>query len=211
DLEVTGSTTLQFPPETFSDRRLKTNIQTLEGSLMKISLLRGVFYSWANQLEGVSFDPERHVGVLAQDVEAVLPEVVHSILGGRYLGVAYAELVPLLIEAVKELDRRTQETQAQMQAQQAQMRQSRSQGNAAEAEVEAPETEAQAEEERTEEAQAQAQRGQRPPYGGLDGDGTGTSNSGGALRSALRLLALRIAELEAGNEQLRQQLGLLTE
>ena len=54
-------------------------------------------------LEGVKFDTARHVGIMAQDVKSVLPEAVHPIRNGAYL-VNYADLVPVLVEAIRELD-----------------------------------------------------------------------------------------------------------
>ena len=53
----------------------------------------------------MKLDRERHVGVLAQDVQSVLPEVVEKKgIGGKYLGVDYSSMVPLLIEAIHDLD-----------------------------------------------------------------------------------------------------------
>lgn len=76
----------------FSDARLKTNVQTLQDSLKIVS-----------QLRGVSFDKDgkRSIGVIAQEVQEVLPEVVQD---GEYLSVAYGNIVGLLIEAIKELN-----------------------------------------------------------------------------------------------------------
>jgi len=56
---------------------------------------------------GHRFDSKRHVGVIAQEVKEVLPEVVDEIYDGKFLGVDYPALIPLLIEAVRELDERT--------------------------------------------------------------------------------------------------------
>jgi hypothetical protein len=99
-----------------SDRRLKTNIQPLMSALMKVQSLSGFTYNWnylANQIAG--FDTgSRLVGVYAQDVQSVLPEAVKlapfdndgtdvSISGENYLTVQYEKIVPLLIEAIKEL------------------------------------------------------------------------------------------------------------
>jgi hypothetical protein len=53
---------------------------------------------------GIVMDDRRHLGMLAQDVAQVFPEAVASMQGGRYLGVNYLELIPLLVEAVRELD-----------------------------------------------------------------------------------------------------------
>ena len=92
-----------------SDRRLKTDIVPLDAALDKINQLRGMKYSWINKPtsdKGGMFDKRRHVGVFAQDVEAVLPEAVslHEGFGdGAFLMVEYQALIPLLIEAVREL------------------------------------------------------------------------------------------------------------
>jgi hypothetical protein len=108
-MTVYGNTWYQYNPTVASDARLKTDIEPLEDSLAKVSKLRGVYYSWIqDEASGLTFDTDRHVGVLAQDVQAVLPEIVASAYGGRYLGVKYPELIPLLVEAIRELDARTQ-------------------------------------------------------------------------------------------------------
>jgi len=52
----------------------------------------------------MKFDERRHVGLFAQDVQAVLPEAVSPILNGDYLGVNYSDLVPVIVEALKELE-----------------------------------------------------------------------------------------------------------
>jgi len=93
---------------TASDRRLKTDIVRLDNSLEKVSKLRGVYYKWVqDDRTGHTFDSKRHVGVIAQEVRSVLPEVVDSIYDGNFLGVDYPALIPLLIEAIRELDERT--------------------------------------------------------------------------------------------------------
>jgi hypothetical protein len=81
-----------------SDQSLKENINTIENALDKISQLRGVSYEW---LDKARFGSSTEIGVIAQEVEQVVPEVVSS--GGAYKSVKIANLVGLLIEAVKEL------------------------------------------------------------------------------------------------------------
>jgi hypothetical protein len=81
-----------------SDQSLKENINTIENALDKISQLRGVSYEW---LDKARFGTSTEIGVIAQEVERVVPEVVSS--GGEYKSVKIANLVGLLIEAVKEL------------------------------------------------------------------------------------------------------------
>ena len=89
---------------TISDERLKNHVETLDGALDKVSSLRGVTYTWnAGSREG-----KRDLGVIAQEVEAVIPEIVHEkemalIDGEIYKTVDYEKLTALLIEAVKEL------------------------------------------------------------------------------------------------------------
>ena len=81
-----------------SDRRLKENIETIDNALEKVSNLRGVYFDLKSN-PGV-----RKTGVIAQEVEEVLPEVVKtSEEGDQIKSVAYANMVGLLIEAVKEL------------------------------------------------------------------------------------------------------------
>lgn len=82
----------------FSDRRLKSNINTQEGSLDKVKSLRGVTYEWKNDETNA-----QKIGFIAQEVEAVYPEVVETRQDG-YKAVNYAVLVSALVEAIKELD-----------------------------------------------------------------------------------------------------------
>ena len=59
---------------TASDERLKENIEPLEGSLNKILKLKGVKYDWKNKERGTN-----QIGLIAQEVEKVVPEVVNTI------------------------------------------------------------------------------------------------------------------------------------
>lgn len=76
----------------YSDRRLKSDIVTIPNALDTVSKLRGVNFTK---------DGKASTGVIAQEVQEVIPEVVH--VGEEYLSVAYGNLVGVLIEAVKEL------------------------------------------------------------------------------------------------------------
>jgi hypothetical protein len=103
----------------YSDERLKTKIQVIPNALEKVMELRGITYN-ANELaESFGFiNKEKQVGVIASDVEKVLPEAVKpapfdimifedteiSRSGENYKTVQYEKLVPLLIEAIKELN-----------------------------------------------------------------------------------------------------------
>ena len=108
-----------IPP---SDQRLKTNITPLSSSLDKILALNGVRYNYnfkldnyeniditklteakQKSIEGDNFEGDAtiHLGLLAQEVEKVVPEVVKADEKG-ILGVNYMALIPLLIESIKE-------------------------------------------------------------------------------------------------------------
>jgi hypothetical protein len=84
-----------------SDMRLKTDIEPIPNALEKVLALNGVYFHWtkdAQQPDG------RQVGVIAQNVQQVLPEIVSTSPSSKdYLSVDYTRLVPVLIEAVKEL------------------------------------------------------------------------------------------------------------
>jgi hypothetical protein len=99
----------------YSDRRLKDIEGNISNALEKVTKLNGVYYE-QNELAGklgyTKFD-ERQIGLIAQQVKEVLPEVVrtavfdsnkygNSISGENYLTVQYSKIVPLLIEALKE-------------------------------------------------------------------------------------------------------------
>jgi hypothetical protein len=86
-----------------SDARFKKEIQPVDSATEKVTRLRGVSYVWDRASNPEKNFPEgRHYGVIAQEVEQVLPEVVQEGPQGDK-AVAYTELVPVLIEAVKEL------------------------------------------------------------------------------------------------------------
>jgi hypothetical protein len=82
----------------YSDKRLKTNIETISGALEKVNALRGVTFDK---------DGKRGLGVIAQEVEKILPEVVLD--GEEYKSVAYGNIVGVLIEAVKEQQKQINE------------------------------------------------------------------------------------------------------
>ncbi|MGA9898829.1 MAG: tail fiber domain-containing protein, partial [Terriglobales bacterium] len=101
---------------TYSSRRWKTNIQTLHGALAKVEQLRGVSYD----LKGSG---KHEVGVIAEEVGAVVPEVVSYEENGKDArGVDYSRLTALLIEAMKEQQRELQQEQAVLRGQAAAIR-----------------------------------------------------------------------------------------
>jgi hypothetical protein len=85
-----------------SDIRLKDNIQVIKGSLDKIGDIRGVEFDWNDKSPGWARERGHDVGVIAQEVQKVVPEIVVERKSG-YLGVDYKRLIPLLVESIKEL------------------------------------------------------------------------------------------------------------
>lgn len=85
-----------------SDARLKENLEVIPNALDKVSSLTGYTFDW-NDKQTAYEAGKRDVGIVAQDVEAVLPEVVVDREETGYKAVNYEKLVPLLIEAIKEL------------------------------------------------------------------------------------------------------------
>jgi len=81
----------------YSDIRGKTNIETIPNALDKVDAIRGVTYNKIENPEGY-----RYMGVIAQELQDVIPEVVIEDTDGK-LSVAYGNIVGVLIEAVKEL------------------------------------------------------------------------------------------------------------
>jgi hypothetical protein len=92
-----------FPGEiaNYSDKRLKFNIEDIPEPLKTICKLKGVRYN-RNDIKN---DSKKHIGLIAQEVEKVVPEVVNNAGGdNNYLSVSYGNLVSLLIESVKEMN-----------------------------------------------------------------------------------------------------------
>ena len=83
-----------------SDERLKDDIELITNPLEKINKLKGVSYRW-NGKQDIYPVGNKDSGIIAQDVEAVLPELVQTNPNG-YLGVKHDRLVGLLIEGIKE-------------------------------------------------------------------------------------------------------------
>ncbi|MGI0115221.1 tail fiber domain-containing protein [Zooshikella sp. RANM57] len=107
-----------------SDYRLKTNVLSLQNSLDKLSTIKGVSYNYdipmseehnaliqslpaadqqscSEKFNKLTQIQNEQIGVIAQDVQAVFPELVSNKCG--YLQVDYVGLIPVMIEAIKEL------------------------------------------------------------------------------------------------------------
>jgi hypothetical protein len=100
-LEVNGRLKTQGINE-LSDARYKKDIQTLTNALANIEKLRGVSYDWKQaEFPEKNFDAKHQIGLIAQELELVYPELVNTDADG-YKSVDYSKLVAVLIEAVKE-------------------------------------------------------------------------------------------------------------
>jgi len=89
-----------------SDGRFKRDIQTLPNALRTVEALRGVRYNWkTDEFADRDFPKGEQIGLIAQEVQKVVPQAVVPMTDG-YLAVDYSRLVPLLIEAIKEQDKR---------------------------------------------------------------------------------------------------------
>ena len=98
DMSGAGAATFNNDVTAFSDERLKTDIKTIENALEKVSQMRGVTF----KRDGVD-----GTGVIAQEVQPHLPEVIHD--KQEYLSVAYGNMVGILIEAIKDLKKQVDE------------------------------------------------------------------------------------------------------
>jgi hypothetical protein len=99
--------------DTCSDARFKTHVMTLSQALARVLALRGVAYDWNRDAwTQRHFPAGRQVGFLAQEVEQVLPEVVHTDQNGYKL-VAYQNVVPVLVEAMKQEHKQLESVKAE--------------------------------------------------------------------------------------------------
>jgi hypothetical protein len=96
-LDVTGTIRATGDVIAYSDARVKDNVKTIEAPLDLVTKLRGVTYT-----RNDSEDKSEKVGVIAQEVLEILPQVVSQDDNGNY-SVAYGNMVGVLIEAIKEL------------------------------------------------------------------------------------------------------------
>ena len=91
-----------------SDMRLKNNLKVIEGALDKIDGIAGYEFDWNDNSPGWARERGHDVGVVAQEIEKIHPEIVEERKNG-YLGVDYKRLVPLLIQSIKELKQEVEE------------------------------------------------------------------------------------------------------
>ena len=92
-----GQVIMQYGYYLSSDERIKTNIKTIENALEKTLLLRGVEYN------DIRIEPDKkHLGLIAQEVELIIPEIVGFDEETKIKNISYHSLIPLLIESIKD-------------------------------------------------------------------------------------------------------------
>ena len=105
DMSAAGAATFNNDVTAFSDKRLKTDVTDIENALEKVQQMQGVYYR-RNDVENAKMQ----VGVLAQDMEKILPEVVLTADDEMQTkSVDYGKITSVLIEAVKELSAKVKE------------------------------------------------------------------------------------------------------
>lgn len=100
-LTVTGQILSNADVVAYSDARFKTNLQVIDNPINKILSINGYKYDM------LGVDNSRQVGVIAQEIEEILPEAVYKDQNG-HLGVRYTNLIPLLIEGFKQQQKEIQ-------------------------------------------------------------------------------------------------------
>ena len=84
-----------------SDIRVKKEVHPIEDALAKVLTMRGVTYQWRDENTSEAIENRQNIGLIAQEVEKILPEVVQTGVDG-YKSICYGDLASLLIEAIKE-------------------------------------------------------------------------------------------------------------
>jgi hypothetical protein len=97
----------------YSDMRLKKYLGKIENAVDKVKQLEGFYYEANEIAQKLGYKPKREVGVSAQSVQEVLPEIVADApINSNYLTISYERLTPLLIEAIKEQQKEIDELKA---------------------------------------------------------------------------------------------------
>ena len=105
-LDVAGTIRATGDVIAYSDERLKENVKTIDNSLEKVNKLRGVEFNKIGE-------DKKSIGVIAQEIEKILPEVVETDEDGMK-SVAYGNVVGVLIEAIKELNKEVKELKTKL-------------------------------------------------------------------------------------------------
>ena len=105
----TGNVTAYYS----SDIKLKDNIRPIENSLFKISKLRGVEFDWNDNADIVEREKGHDVGLIAQEVEEVLPEIVTTRKDG-YKAIQYEKVVSLLVQGINDQQKQIEDLKKEL-------------------------------------------------------------------------------------------------
>ena len=99
----------------YSDERLKTKLGNIPNALNKVLSLNGFYFEANETAQALGYTKRKEVGVSAQEVEAILPEIIAPApIDAQYKTLDYGKLVPLLIEAIKDLNAKVDSLQTQL-------------------------------------------------------------------------------------------------
>jgi hypothetical protein len=88
----------------YSDDRLKTRMDNISSALEKVQSLNGFYYTANDLAQSLGYSNKTEVGLSAQEVQSVLPEVIAPApIDSQYMTIHYERVIPLLVEAIKEL------------------------------------------------------------------------------------------------------------
>ena len=105
EIRATGDITAGY-----SDDKLKNRIGNIENALNKVSQLAGFYYTPNDLAKTLGYNDRKQVGLSAQEVQKILPEVVvPAPIDSKFLTIQYERMIPLLVEAIKELSNEIQE------------------------------------------------------------------------------------------------------
>jgi hypothetical protein len=115
-LQINGTLAGNAAYINLSDQRYKTDIKPINNAVQKMMQLRGVSFIWKKQMPGYhSPDNQLHTGFIAQEVEQVLPQAVATAADSlKTKALAYNEVIPVLVEAIKQQQKQTQQQQKEI-------------------------------------------------------------------------------------------------
>jgi Chaperone of endosialidase len=115
-LQVNGTLAGNAAYINLSDKRFKTDIKPIDNAVQKMMRLRGVRFNWNNRMAGYqNTDHKIHTGFIAQEVEQVLPQAVATANNAlKTKSVAYSEVIPVLVEAIKQQQNQTRQQQQEI-------------------------------------------------------------------------------------------------
>jgi hypothetical protein len=113
NIQATGEVTAY----TTSDKRLKKNIKTIDNALDIINKIRPVSFNWNDKAKELNSSKTDTIefGIIAQELEKILPNTVKNMYGGEYKGIDYIQIIPYLIAAIKEQNSVIQEQNSAIQ------------------------------------------------------------------------------------------------